>query len=80
MRLINETAAGLPMLTYTSGIDILVLVALTYGIYKTDLPAETEKPRRVIFCDFGHSAIQLSACEFVKGKVTVCHPIFRCLT
>jgi heat shock protein 4 len=47
-------------------------VALTYGIYKTDLPAETEKPRRVIFIDFGHSALQLSACEFVKGKVTVC--------
>jgi len=55
MRLMNETAA----------------VALTYGIYKTDLPAETEKPRRVIFCDFGHSALQFSACEFVKGKVTI---------
>ncbi len=55
MRLLSETAA----------------VALTYGIYKTDLPAETEKPRRVIFCDFGHSSLQISACEFVKGKVTV---------
>ena len=56
MRLMNETAA----------------VALTYGIYKTDLPAETEKPRRVIFVDFGHSSLQISCCEFVKGKVTVC--------
>ena len=62
MRLLSETAA----------------VALTYGIYKTDLPAETETPRRVIFCDFGHSSLQLSAAEFVKGKVTVCHRCGGC--
>jgi molecular chaperone DnaK (HSP70) len=62
LKLFNETSA----------------VALTYGIYKQDLPAETETPRRVVFVDFGHSQIQMSACEFVKGKLTVlgtsCNP------
>ena len=47
-------------------------VALSYGIYKQDLPEESQPPRRVIFVDFGHSQLQMSAAEFVKGKLTVC--------
>ena len=55
LKVFNETAA----------------VALAYGIYKQDLPVDGEKPRRVIFCDLGHSQFQLSACSLVKGKLTV---------
>lgn len=55
LRLLNETTA----------------VALAYGIYKQDLPAENETPRRVVFIDFGHSSLQVSCTEFVKGKLKV---------
>lgn len=53
LRLVNETTA----------------TALSYGFYKQDLPAPEEKSRNVIFVDFGHSAIQISACAFNKGKL-----------
>uniref|UniRef100_T1D3U1 Putative heat shock 70 kDa protein 4 n=1 Tax=Psorophora albipes TaxID=869069 RepID=T1D3U1_9DIPT len=53
LRLINETTA----------------TALSYGFYKQDLPAPEEKPRNVIFVDCGHSALQVSACAFHKGKL-----------
>lgn len=53
LRLMNETTA----------------TALSYGFYKTDLPNPDEKPRNVVFVDFGHSAIQVSACAFSKGKL-----------
>lgn len=33
--------------------------ALTYGIYKQDLPAPEEKPRNVVFVDFGYSSLQV---------------------
>ncbi|KPP76654.1 heat shock 70 kDa protein 4-like [Scleropages formosus] len=55
LRLMNETTA----------------VALAYGIYKQDLPAPEEKPRTVVFVDLGHSAYQVSACAFNKGKLKV---------
>ncbi|KAL0839520.1 hypothetical protein ABMA28_016223 [Loxostege sticticalis] len=55
LRLFNETTA----------------TALTYGIYKQDLPAPEEKPRNVVFVDFGHSSLQVSACAFNKGKLRV---------
>ena len=55
LKLFNETSA----------------VALAYGIYKQDLPAEGETPRRVVFVDFGHSQLQICAAEFIKGKLTV---------
>lgn len=55
LRIFNETSA----------------VALAYGIYKQDLPAEGEKARRVVFCDVGASSFQLSACEIIKGKLIV---------
>lgn len=53
LRLVNETTA----------------TALSYGFYKQDLPPPEEKSRNVIFVDFGHSAIQISACAFNKGKL-----------
>ncbi|KAI1893586.1 hypothetical protein AGOR_G00125250 [Albula goreensis] len=53
LRLMNDTTA----------------VALNYGIYKQDLPAPEEKPKNVIFVDMGHSAFQVSACAFNKGKL-----------
>lgn len=43
--------------------------ALSYGFYKTDLPAEEEKPRNVVFVDCGNANLQVSACAFVKGKL-----------
>jgi heat shock protein 110kDa len=55
LRLMNETTA----------------TALSYGFYKQDLPAIEEKPRNVILVDFGHSAIQISAVAFNKGKLKV---------
>lgn len=53
LRLVNETTA----------------TALSYGFYKQDLPALEEKARNVVFVDFGHSSIQISACAFNKGKL-----------
>ncbi|CAH0717215.1 unnamed protein product, partial [Brenthis ino] len=55
LRLMNETTA----------------TALAYGIYKQDLPALEEKPRNVVFVDFGHSSLQVAACAFNKGKLRV---------
>ncbi|KAJ2950678.1 hypothetical protein O0L34_g8937 [Tuta absoluta] len=55
LRLMNETTA----------------TALAYGIYKQDLPAPEEKPRNVIFVDFGHSSLQVAAAAFNKGKLRV---------
>ncbi|XP_050342086.1 97 kDa heat shock protein isoform X4 [Nymphalis io] len=55
LRLMNETSA----------------TALAYGIYKQDLPAPEEKPRNVVFVDFGHSSLQVAACAFNKGKLRV---------
>ncbi|CAH0560766.1 unnamed protein product [Brassicogethes aeneus] len=53
LRLFNETTA----------------TALSYGIYKQDLPAPEEKPRNVVFVDCGHSALQVFAVAFHKGKL-----------
>ncbi|KAJ8404725.1 hypothetical protein AAFF_G00335880 [Aldrovandia affinis] len=44
-------------------------VALNYGIYKQDLPPPGEKPKTVVFVDMGHSAFQVSACAFNKGRL-----------
>ncbi|XP_005317130.2 heat shock protein 105 kDa isoform X2 [Ictidomys tridecemlineatus] len=49
----------------------MTAVALNYGIYKQDLPSPDEKPRIVVFVDMGHSAFQVSACAFNKGKLKV---------
>lgn len=53
LRLMNETTA----------------TALSYGIYKQDLPGPDEKPRNVVFVDCGHSTLQVSACAFNRGKL-----------
>lgn len=53
LRLFNETTA----------------TALSYGIYKQDLPGPEEKPRNIVFVDCGHSSLQVSACAFNKGKL-----------
>lgn len=55
MRLMNDTTA----------------TALSYGIYKQDLPAPEEKPRNVVFLDIGHSDLQLAVCAFNKGKLKI---------
>ncbi|CAF1602361.1 unnamed protein product, partial [Adineta ricciae] len=53
LRLMNETTA----------------VALSYGIYKADLPEQTEKPRLVAFVDMGYTSLQASIVAFNKGKL-----------
>ncbi|XP_022211410.1 heat shock 70 kDa protein 4 isoform X2 [Drosophila obscura] len=56
-----------------AGLNVLRLLnettatALAYGFYKNDL--FEDKPKNVIFIDFGHSALQVSACSFTKGKL-----------
>ena len=55
LRLMNDTTA----------------TALSYGIYKQDLPTLEEKSRQIIFVDMGHSGLQLAACAFNKGKLKV---------
>ncbi|KAJ8667135.1 hypothetical protein QAD02_008797 [Eretmocerus hayati] len=53
LRLFNETTA----------------TALTYGIYKQDLPAPDTAPRNVVFVDFGYASLQVAVCAFHKGKL-----------
>lgn len=53
LRLFNETTA----------------TALTYGMYKQDLPSPEEPPRNVVFVDCGHSSLQVYAVAFHKEKL-----------
>lgn len=53
LRLFNETTA----------------TALTYGIYKQDLPAPDTPPRNIVFVDCGYASLQVSVCAFHKGKL-----------
>ncbi|RZC33323.1 heat shock 70 kDa protein 4 [Asbolus verrucosus] len=53
LRLFNETTA----------------TALSYGIYKQDLPGPEDKPRNVLFVDCGHSSLQVFVCAFNKDKL-----------
>uniref|UniRef100_A0A914XFT4 Heat shock 70 kDa protein 4 n=1 Tax=Plectus sambesii TaxID=2011161 RepID=A0A914XFT4_9BILA len=46
-------------------------VALAYGIYKQDLPAEGEKARNVLFLDVGHAASQAYIVAYNKGKLSM---------
>ena len=48
--------------------------ALSYGIYKQDLPEESEKPRNVVFVSMGHSSLQICISAFQKGKLKVRSP------
>ncbi|KAJ8297812.1 hypothetical protein KUTeg_024343 [Tegillarca granosa] len=45
--------------------------ALSYGIYKQDLPAESDKARNVVFVDLGYSSLQTAVVSFNKGKLKV---------
>ncbi len=60
-----------------AGFNVLKLLndttatALAYGIYKQDLPAPEDKPRKVVFVDAGHRGLQVAACSFNKGKLTM---------
>jgi molecular chaperone DnaK (HSP70) len=53
LKLMNETTA----------------VALTYGLYHSNLPEVTEKPHVVVFVDMGYTHLQASAVAFNKGKL-----------
>ncbi|GAP82943.1 putative heat shock 70kDa protein 4 [Rosellinia necatrix] len=55
LRIMNDTTAA----------------ALGYGITKLDLPAEDQRPRRVVFVDMGHSNFSCSIVEFKKGELIV---------
>ncbi|CAH2000460.1 unnamed protein product [Acanthoscelides obtectus] len=58
-----------------AGLNVLRLMneptatALSYGIYKQDLPNPEEKARNVVFVDCGHCSLQVSAVAFHKGKL-----------
>lgn len=62
-------AAGIAGLNCLRLMNETTSIALAYGFYKQDLPAPEEKPRNIVFVDFGHSAIQVSACALNKGKL-----------
>ncbi|XP_014217744.1 heat shock 70 kDa protein 4L [Copidosoma floridanum] len=53
LRLFNETTS----------------TALTYGIYKQDLPPSDAAPRNVVFVDCGYASLQVSICAFHKDKL-----------
>ncbi|CAF0893649.1 unnamed protein product [Brachionus calyciflorus] len=55
LKLMNETTA----------------VALTYGLYHTDLPDVNDKPHIAIFVDMGYTSLQASAVAFHKGKLRI---------
>nr|CAH7724325.1 unnamed protein product [Callosobruchus chinensis] len=70
----NERKALLDSATI-AGLNVLRLMneptatALSYGIYKQDLPNPEEKARNVVFVDCGHCSLQVSAVAFHKGKL-----------
>jgi heat shock protein len=78
----NAERQGLLDACAMSGLNVLRLLndtaatALTYGIYKQDLPAEEEPPKNVVFVDCGHSALQVFACAFNKGKLKILSTTF----
>lgn len=64
-----QDAAGIAGLNCLRLVNETTATALSYGFYKQDLPAPEEKARNVVFVDFGHSSIQVSACALNKGKL-----------
>ena len=75
---ISSYTTGTHMLTITLYfycqfliMSLCCVVALAYGIYKQDLPAEGESARNVVFVDMGHHALQVTVCAFNKGKLKV---------
>ncbi|GJQ75202.1 hypothetical protein Trydic_g9804 [Trypoxylus dichotomus] len=62
-------AAAIADLHILSLLNETTATALSYGIYKQDLPPLEEKPRNVVFVDCGQSSLQVSVCAFNKGKL-----------
>ncbi|EDW81483.2 uncharacterized protein Dwil_GK11002 [Drosophila willistoni] len=66
-RLILLDAARIAGLKVLRLINETTATALAYGFYRNDM--FTEKPHNVIFVDFGHSSLQVSACCFTKDNL-----------
>lgn len=72
----RERAAVLAA-AHAAGLTVLQLLndvtaeALSYGIYRTDLPEEGEPELVVGFCDVGHSGTQAAVVAFRKGQLRV---------
>lgn len=52
-------------------VNDITAAAVSYGIFKTDLPEGEEKPRIVAFVDIGHSSYTCSVMSFKKGELKV---------
>ncbi|QEU61172.1 Sse2/Sse1 [Kluyveromyces lactis] len=52
-------------------VNDITAAAVSYGVFKTDLPEGEEKPRIVAFVDIGHSSYTCSIGAFKKGELKV---------
>lgn len=52
-------------------VNDVTAAAVSYGVFKTDLPESEEKPRHVAFVDIGHSTYTCSIIAFKKGEAKV---------
>ena len=52
-------------------VNDVTAAAVSYGLFKTDLPEGEEKPRIVAFVDIGHSSYTCSIMAFKKGELKV---------
>lgn len=52
-------------------VNDVTAAGVSYGIFKTDLPENEEKPRIVAFVDIGHSSYTCSIMAFKKGQLKV---------
>ncbi|CCH59272.1 hypothetical protein TBLA_0B04350 [Henningerozyma blattae CBS 6284] len=52
-------------------VNDITAAAVSYGIFKTDFPEGSEKPRIVAFVDIGHSSYTCSIVAFKKGEAKV---------
>ncbi|CDO95192.1 unnamed protein product [Kluyveromyces dobzhanskii CBS 2104] len=52
-------------------VNDITAAAVSYGVFKTDLPEGEEKPRIVAFVDIGHSSYTCSIGSFKKGELKV---------
>lgn len=63
-------AAGVASLNCNRLLNESTAVAINYA-FNRKLPSADAKPRNVIFVDFGHNAMQISACAFNVNKIEV---------
>lgn len=52
-------------------VNDITAAAVSYGVFKTDLPEGEEKPRIVALVDIGHSSYTCSIMAFKKGELKV---------